>query len=170
MCFLCWSSKFSYLLSLQKRPELTEHSQDRCLKFCLQSGISRTAGNQQDRKGRVLGGENSKTNQNTLHVNINQPKTPGSHETSKVIQGGKKPNVLPQLYRTANPSGEQPTKIPEWNQMGNHPLLLWVSHTVQIICCTGRRSLAADTSCGSLWFLTFPHQGDQWAYFRFDAA
>lgn len=60
-----------------------------------------------------------KTNQNTPHVN--QPKTPGSNETSRMIQGGKKPTVLPQLYRTANPAGEQPTKIPE---QGNHPLLL----------------------------------------------
>lgn len=59
------------------------------------------------------------TNQNTFHVN--QPKTPGSCETFKVIQGAKKPKVLPQLYRTANPAGEQATKIAE---LGNHPLLL----------------------------------------------
>lgn len=78
--------------------------------------------------------------------------------TSEMIQDGKKPNVLHQLYHTANPLGRWPVELPKQEE---HPLLLRVSHGAEVTSCAGRRKLAAGSTCGSLWFLTLLHQGDQ---------
>lgn len=85
---------------------------------------------------------------------LNQTKTPGLYQTSKMIQDGQKPNVLHQLYSTANPPGHRPVELPK---QGNPLLALRVSY----VLCIGRQKLAADTLCANLWFPTLLCQGGQ---------
>jgi len=84
-----------------------------------------------------------------------------------MIQDGKKPNVLCQLYSTANPPGHRPIKLPK----ARKPSVISVSFTR---CCS--HWLHWQAKAGSryyMWKSLVSHAsppGDQETSFSFDAA